>query len=129
MLGEGSGSKGGGKRKSGGRKRESRGRAPPQFNTDLFYYPLVKLDTNSHIHILQSLTMVIFLDIHKLTVPYSEANTVISKLPAEDVDFPPMEISQKIDLVPSEKHKTRCTFKMNCKTKLDSNFRNLQNSF
>ena len=45
----------------------------------------------------------------------------------EDVDFPPMEISQKIDLVPSEKHKTRCTFKMNCKTKLDSNFRNLQN--
>jgi hypothetical protein len=28
----------------------------------------------------------------------------------EDVDFPPMEISQKIDLVPSEKHKTRCTF-------------------
>ena len=46
----------------------------------------------------------------------------------EDVDFPPMEISQKIDLVPSEKYKTRCTFKMNCKTKLDSNFRNLQNS-
>jgi hypothetical protein len=23
--------------------------------------------------------------------------------------------------------KTRCTFKMNCKTKVDSNFRNLQN--
>ena len=45
----------------------------------------------------------------------------------EDVDFRPMEISQKIDLVPSEKHKTRCTFKMNCKTKLDINFRNLQN--
>ena len=44
----------------------------------------------------------------------------------EDVDFPPMEISQKIDIVPFEKHKTRCTFKMNCKTKLDSNFRNLQ---
>ena len=44
----------------------------------------------------------------------------------EDVDFPPMEISQMIDLVPFEKHKTRCTFKMNCKTKLDSNFRNLQ---
>jgi hypothetical protein len=41
--------------------------------------------------------------------------------------IPPMEISQKIDLVPFEKHKTRCTFKMNCKTKLDSNFRNLQN--
>ena len=35
----------------------------------------------------------------------------------EDVDFRPMEISQKIDVVPSEKHKTRCTFKMNCKTK------------
>ena len=32
-----------------------------------------------------------------------------------------MEISQKIDLVPSEKYKTRCTFKMNCKTKIDSN--------
>jgi hypothetical protein len=45
----------------------------------------------------------------------------------EDVDFPPMEKSQKIDLVPFEKHKTRCTFKMNCKTKRDSNFRNLQN--
>jgi hypothetical protein len=40
-----------------------------------------------------------------------------------------MEISQKIDLVPSEKHKTRCTFKMNCKTKLDSNFRNLQTMY
>ena len=34
-----------------------------------------------------------------------------------------MEISQKIDLVPSEKHKTRCTFKMNCKTKIDSNLK------
>ena len=45
----------------------------------------------------------------------------------EDVDFPPMEISQKIDLVPSEKHKIRCTFKMNCKTKIDTNLNNLQN--
>ena len=54
----------------------------PQFNTDLFYYPLEKLETNSHNHILQSLTMDAYLDIHKLTVPYSETDTVNSKLPA-----------------------------------------------
>jgi hypothetical protein len=38
-----------------------------------------------------------------------------------------MEISQKIDLVPSKKYKTRCTFKINCKTKLDSNLKIVQN--
>ena len=57
-------------------------RPPSQFNADLFYYPLVELDTNSHNHILQSLTMVTFLNIHKLTVPYREADTGNSKLPA-----------------------------------------------
>jgi hypothetical protein len=51
-------------------KRHSLG-SSSQFNTDLFYYPLEKLETNSHNHILQSLTMDTFLDIHKLTVPYS----------------------------------------------------------
>ena len=61
---------------------DSRPRPPSQFNTDLFYYPLEKLETNSHNHILQSLTMDTFLDIHKLTVPYSETDTVNSKLPA-----------------------------------------------
>jgi hypothetical protein len=45
-------------------------------------YSKEKLETNSHNHILQSLTMDTYLDIHKLTVPYPEANTVISKLPA-----------------------------------------------